>query len=477
MASSATSENEPETSTASPEPGSGNRFFGWMRGLDVPRQPGWIGGVCAGVAARLGIDPLIVRGIVVVVAVLGGPAILLYAAAWLLLPDQSGKIHLEELLAGRLESPIAGIGALVLLSFLPVTQGFWYSGAAFWGEPHWEDSIGRTLWTLVLLGAVVALIVWFARRDAAGSTTTPTVSPATTDGRPETIPEPPPAPPAGAPAEDVAAWREHQAAWRAEREAFRQQQAATQRELRLQRAAEARERTRQSAAETVERLRLYRLANPRLSAAATIAAIGAALVVGGITSAIVLGEPALADSALPIALATATIALGVTVVVAGALRRSSGFLGFVATLALLATLAAALVPPGRQLVPPIDYGVGTGRFTQLFGGMSVVVHPGTSGGLTDLWEGAGTLRIQVLDGAAARIEVVGRSTSVTTWEFESETAGLVPSGVEGQELTNGDERWELTVGDPTATHVRTIRIWQGVGTIEIVDENELEAGE
>ncbi|CAN5229805.1 hypothetical protein BH09ACT5_BH09ACT5_21120 [soil metagenome] len=53
------------------------RFFGWMRGLGVRREPGWIGGVCAGIAARLGIDPLIVRGIAVVVAVLGGPAFLL----------------------------------------------------------------------------------------------------------------------------------------------------------------------------------------------------------------------------------------------------------------------------------------------------------------------------------------------------------------------------------------------------------------
>jgi hypothetical protein len=53
-----------------------NRFFTWMRGLAIVRQNGWIGGVCGGVAARLGIDPIIVRGIAVVVVILGGPALL-----------------------------------------------------------------------------------------------------------------------------------------------------------------------------------------------------------------------------------------------------------------------------------------------------------------------------------------------------------------------------------------------------------------
>ncbi|MEP6480047.1 MAG: PspC domain-containing protein, partial [Rhodoglobus sp.] len=62
------------------------RFFEWMRSIGIRREPGWIGGVGSGIATRLGIDPLIVRGIIVVAAILGGPAFLLYAAAWLLLP-------------------------------------------------------------------------------------------------------------------------------------------------------------------------------------------------------------------------------------------------------------------------------------------------------------------------------------------------------------------------------------------------------
>src|SRR6185437_4808787 len=82
------------------------RFFGWLRSLGITRRGGWVGGVCSGVAARLGIDPIIVRGIAVVVAVLGGPAFLLYAAAWLLLPDARGDIHLERLIKGHFDPPI-----------------------------------------------------------------------------------------------------------------------------------------------------------------------------------------------------------------------------------------------------------------------------------------------------------------------------------------------------------------------------------
>src|SRR5665213_2958017 len=74
--------------------GRDTRFFDWMRGLHLIRTDGWIGGVCSAIANRLGIDPLIVRGIVVVAAILGAPVLLLYAAAWALLPDAEGRIHL-----------------------------------------------------------------------------------------------------------------------------------------------------------------------------------------------------------------------------------------------------------------------------------------------------------------------------------------------------------------------------------------------
>src|SRR3954465_13322610 len=89
-----------------------HKFFTWIRNLDLKREPGWVGGVCAGVATKLGIDPLIVRGIVVVLAVLGAPVIIVYAAAWLLLPDRTGQIHLQELIRGHVTPAFPAIVAL-----------------------------------------------------------------------------------------------------------------------------------------------------------------------------------------------------------------------------------------------------------------------------------------------------------------------------------------------------------------------------
>ncbi|MFF1573419.1 PspC domain-containing protein [Leifsonia sp. NPDC058292] len=143
--------------------GRGTRFFDWMRGLGLVRSDGWIGGVCAGIADRLGIDPIIVRGIVVVAAVLGAPALLLYAAAWALLPDRENRIHLQRLLDGEFQPAIVGIGAMALVSLLPMTQGLWWAGPNFWGEPSWGDAVGRVIWTLVVIGLVVGLVIAVTR--------------------------------------------------------------------------------------------------------------------------------------------------------------------------------------------------------------------------------------------------------------------------------------------------------------------------
>jgi phage shock protein PspC (stress-responsive transcriptional regulator) len=140
-----------------------------MRSLGLVRTDGWIGGICAAVANRLGIDPIIVRGIVVVAAILGAPALLLYAAAWALLPDRENRIHLQQLIEGDFQPAIVGIGAMALLSFLPMTQGLWWVGGGFWDTPSWADAVGRIVWTLIVLAALVALVVVATRRSGNGT--------------------------------------------------------------------------------------------------------------------------------------------------------------------------------------------------------------------------------------------------------------------------------------------------------------------
>ncbi len=61
------------------------------QGLQRPAQGRVLGGVCAGVARRLGWDPMLVRVLFVVAClVLPGPQVLLYPLLWLLMPAMNG---------------------------------------------------------------------------------------------------------------------------------------------------------------------------------------------------------------------------------------------------------------------------------------------------------------------------------------------------------------------------------------------------
>ena len=153
---SAGQQAEGAVGSASAADATGPGFYAWLRRLGVPRRAGWLGGVCAGVGARLGIDPIIVRGIVVVVAVLGAPFVLVYAIAWLLLPDTDGQIQLERLTRGIVDPAIVGIAVMGVIGLIPLVQGGWL-GWRWWPDVTISDPIfGFNLtWPLRVLGASV----------------------------------------------------------------------------------------------------------------------------------------------------------------------------------------------------------------------------------------------------------------------------------------------------------------------------------
>lgn len=95
-------------------------------GVTRDRSAGWIGGVCAGLAHRLGVDPLLIRALMIVLTIAGGFGLVLYVMAWLLLPDTSGRILLREVARGD----VTGILLVVLLSILL------FSGISF-GSGTW----------------------------------------------------------------------------------------------------------------------------------------------------------------------------------------------------------------------------------------------------------------------------------------------------------------------------------------------------
>lgn len=105
------------TTTPAPAPSSMDRFFAGLRTSPVVRSPhGTIGGVCAGIAEHLDVSTRVVR-IAAVIGLLTGIGVPLYLFAWLLLPDRTGRVHLERALrAGGASSIVLLIvTALVLL--------------------------------------------------------------------------------------------------------------------------------------------------------------------------------------------------------------------------------------------------------------------------------------------------------------------------------------------------------------------------
>ncbi|HEX6195385.1 MAG TPA: PspC domain-containing protein [Jiangellaceae bacterium] len=72
-----------------------------LRGLRRSRDERMLAGVLGGLAQRLGIDPVLLRIVTVVLAVFGGVGIVIYAAGWLLIPDEGADRSIAEQALGR----------------------------------------------------------------------------------------------------------------------------------------------------------------------------------------------------------------------------------------------------------------------------------------------------------------------------------------------------------------------------------------
>jgi|ERR1700722_3286472 len=73
--------------------------------LRRPTEGRMLAGVAAGVARSLGVDPVIVRIALLVLALAGGAGVPLYLAGWLLIPDEASG---RSLAAELIESVSAG---------------------------------------------------------------------------------------------------------------------------------------------------------------------------------------------------------------------------------------------------------------------------------------------------------------------------------------------------------------------------------
>jgi signal transduction histidine kinase len=129
----------------------------------APREPlrrdrahKYIGGVCAGLGRHLGVDPLVVRIAFVAAATAGGVGILLYAAAWILIPADDAREAPAgpRVRRGRAAIEVAlGVGLLTLSVLLTMRAlGLWFSDAVVWpvvlvaagGGLLWRQSLRAT---------------------------------------------------------------------------------------------------------------------------------------------------------------------------------------------------------------------------------------------------------------------------------------------------------------------------------------------
>jgi phage shock protein PspC (stress-responsive transcriptional regulator) len=467
-----------QTSTPTPPPNAqrpgSNRFFTWLRSLGIVRADGWIGGVCGGIAQRTGLDPLIVRGIAVVIAVLGGPALFFYAAAWLLLPDTHGDIHLERMLRGVFDAPLIAIGVLLVLTFIPVTQGVWWLGDRAIGSAWWiagPAEVLHVLWNLAVVGALVWFIVWLVarfRKTPRGGR--PFGAAPQDDGRPTSWtwpgaqgapqqeargqnpqnsqspqdgqdsengqsprdgqsgqgdagaaepPSAPSAPGAGATRDDLSEWREHYAAWREQHQAWQEQQRAQLRSARDVRSAQVRAQSQAIAAEFERRRQARRAANPRAAGWVVALVLGLALVAGGISGTVAAADAELNRYAAPVGLAVALIVIGLGMAVAGAARRRSGFLAAIA----IATLVVGL---GSFGWPTHDAPVGYAQlradrdtsFSQFAGQVELdAAASDLTGGTREvkIEQTFGAVSVYLADGVKARVEVTSTDSRVSPY--------------------------------------------------------------
>ena len=118
-------------------------FFDWIRSQGIHRgRERWVGGVASGIAQRFGVDPLIVRGILIVLTVFAGVGVLLYGIAWALLPEPDGRIHVQEAAAGRWSSGMTGALITTVIGFPSLGAGVWGWDRYGFGALHLDGLLG-----------------------------------------------------------------------------------------------------------------------------------------------------------------------------------------------------------------------------------------------------------------------------------------------------------------------------------------------
>lgn len=123
-----------------------------VRRLTRSRDGRWFGGVCAGLGRYFDVSPAVYRIVFAALALAGGTGILLYLAAWIVIPDEGAEASVaEQALRDHRDRPGFLIG-LALVGFAAIVL---LAHAAFWPHPG-------NLWLAALV--VGAGLIWWEVR-------------------------------------------------------------------------------------------------------------------------------------------------------------------------------------------------------------------------------------------------------------------------------------------------------------------------
>lgn len=125
-----------------------------------------IGGVAAGIADYLNVDPLLIRALFVGLVIFGGAGLVLYVGAWLLIPVEASDDSIVDSALRRLGlvprgllTTLAVIGIVLFIGFVVLPSGGYYGGpAGLYVDP-----------TLLLLALLVIVGIALLRRGGSQS--------------------------------------------------------------------------------------------------------------------------------------------------------------------------------------------------------------------------------------------------------------------------------------------------------------------
>ncbi len=392
--------NAPQGDNGPSDTRGSDRFFTWLRDLGITRSGDrWIAGVAGGIAAKAKIDPIIVRGVFIVLAVLGGPGILLYLAAWLMLPDASGRIHLEELFRGRASAgAIAAAVVLGVVLIVPTIVVFFRTifigpwGWDAWGVlPTWAQiTLGVLWWAVAVPALVIWLITWLNSRSRNQSS-------------------------AGfaAQAHEFADQASTQANDFAERASTKANEWGNDFS---KKADEWGRKVDEKSKEWEKWGHEYRESH-RLGAAHVVITLAFTLLVAGTVATLTLAQGGDSNLAFTTGLLAGVVVLAVSTIIAGIRGRESGWIGFLSFCGVVALILApfsTLLPEDTEVVPFGDssisaHNVGEDRAVVTIFGNSVVdlsdIRSGATPRTIEVWIAGGNATVRLPESFPTRVRV------------------------------------------------------------------------